>query len=647
MGHWIFLFLAAALALEIYEASRISKIKNDIGPVTIIVIFNSIMLCIFAIFTTLSTGMGKYLFMFVLPFFPLLVLWSIGKKEIAKNLFLGLFIIRTLLLFPLKFSDNIRALEAESTLLFLWTTTAVLFARVIPQTNSPLIAYRRSRSFAFSIPLLFVDFSLIEISREGGDPTVIVYASVFLHLFYFFAFYGARNRIAEKKSSEVEDIVENLRSLLLAALLSLLVFVSGFKNLDTSSLWIYLVAVFVSTYIFLPKLDELANHMVGLITTPSKFIGNSLQKFVHATAKCTNLKCVEKILSQRIIDDLNAKGVRLLLMEKGLESYLLTTTGKRIKLEDTDKLFFNINGIKELTFDPKKEFNVAIPIQFSGKVIAIIVIKLPGSKLTLGQIEYLQKLAKVTSLVVTLVQAAENYHKAQKAMERNERFYALGRIAASVAHEIKNPINTISVAAQTLLKNHPDISEEILKSIIQESDRVAESVNKLLSLGKQEENPEISLISLEELFADLKKSLSPLIDSRGIELEIIGDISLTFQSDKRILRETLLNILLNAVDALEGHKDKRITISVQRSGHDLYIKVTNNGTIIPQNIADRIFEPFFTTKAQGSGLGLSVSKMMIEKLDGRLYLEKSDERETTFVIKLPRLTLIKPGKITS
>lgn len=221
--------------------------------------------------------------------------------------------------------------------------------------------------------------------------------------------------------------------------------------------------------------------------------------------------------------------------------------------------------------------------------------------------------------------------KTQQLILNSEKLSLAGRLAAGIAHEVRNPLTAIKGFLKLLgaeLNNHAYL--EIIKS---EMDRIESILTELLVLAKPQD------LKLEkENISTLIEEVKTLIDTQAIlnsiEIEIVNDDpNLTILCDKSQLKQVFINFLKNAIEAMpEGGT---VTIEVKRSDvHKVSILIKDIGVGIPQHILKRIGEPFFTTKENGTGLGIMISKQIIENHNGSVHFY-SNENGTIIEVRLP------------
>ncbi len=224
---------------------------------------------------------------------------------------------------------------------------------------------------------------------------------------------------------------------------------------------------------------------------------------------------------------------------------------------------------------------------------------------------------------------------------QSAKLSALGEMASGIAHEINNPLSIISMSAHNLLKHRTDISadpklHEGLERIIATSDRIAKIVRGLRSFSRDSFDDPYLLASVDKIIESTLDLCHEKIKGRSVILKVNNDGNYHINCCEIQIVQVLMNLLNNSLDAIEHDEHRWINIDVTNIGNQTIISVSDSGTKIPTEIAEKIMNPFFTTKdvGKGTGLGLSISKGIIENHKGRFYLDQK-KSHTTFVIELP------------
>lgn len=227
----------------------------------------------------------------------------------------------------------------------------------------------------------------------------------------------------------------------------------------------------------------------------------------------------------------------------------------------------------------------------------------------------------------------------QTKLAQTERLAAVGELAAGVAHEVNNPINTIINCAQLIRDG--DAPDDNCKVIIEEGERIAEIVKDLLQFARDDsDRPQPT--SLNEVVLRTLRLVSENFKRHGIGLtvDVPEDLPQVCARPQQI-QQVLLNLMINAKDALLSHgKDpRRVVLAAAGAGAGVQLSVADNGPGIPPHLGARIFEPFVTTKRArgGTGLGLSISKSIVEGYQGTIDVQSAPGQGATFRVWLPRV----------
>lgn len=217
---------------------------------------------------------------------------------------------------------------------------------------------------------------------------------------------------------------------------------------------------------------------------------------------------------------------------------------------------------------------------------------------------------------------------------QSEKLASLGYLSAGVAHEIRNPLNSISLFVQLLKGDlEPDEKEEYSDKILKEVDRIDTIVRKLLDASKRPRF-ELKEVAIDQLIDQVIEAFQPQMDQRRTVVERhYRNIPPSIQADPAELEQIFVNLFLNSIHELpDGGK---IRVELDHNGVEMAIRVSDTGRGIPKEHLANIFDPFFTTKSKGSGLGLSVVLRIVKNYGGKIGVEKSDSTGTTFCIALP------------
>jgi signal transduction histidine kinase len=200
---------------------------------------------------------------------------------------------------------------------------------------------------------------------------------------------------------------------------------------------------------------------------------------------------------------------------------------------------------------------------------------------------------------------------------------SLGVMAASLAHEIRNPLGAMKGLTQLAQEDLPQghAAQLQLRTVVSEAERLERLVADLLDFARAKE-PQISQFDLGELLSNIEAMLEARLDSSKAALRLsMGNSPLDLRSDPAGLRQVLLNVIINAIDATPENGTVELTARRDESNKSVVIQVDDSGKGLGPNSPDELFQPFVTTKARGTGLGLAISKQITESLGGTLKLE--------------------------
>jgi len=231
---------------------------------------------------------------------------------------------------------------------------------------------------------------------------------------------------------------------------------------------------------------------------------------------------------------------------------------------------------------------------------------------------------------------------------RSERLATVGRMAAQIAHEVRNPLSSIGLNAELLgdeLSAEADEARRMVASIIGEVDRLTEITETYLRFTRLP-RPKLEREDLGGLVASVVAMGRGEIAQEGITLDVdIAPDLPELPADEAQLRQALINLVRNAREALASAPIKRLGISVanDRPSGCLLVRVSDSGAGIDQHDLGKIFDPFFSTKAQGTGLGLALVQQIVVDHGGRIDVESVPGRGTVFTLAFPIRAASGPG----
>ena len=224
----------------------------------------------------------------------------------------------------------------------------------------------------------------------------------------------------------------------------------------------------------------------------------------------------------------------------------------------------------------------------------------------------------------------------EKQVQQHEKMAAMGELASGVAHEIRNPLNAISMVAQRYKKEFKpsgkaDEYNSMTDVLLSETKRVNNIIQQFLRFARP---PKLNKTEIE--VKDLVKDVSAMIEaqcrSKKLEFELKCNCEQRINVDKDLMKQALLNILQNSVDAV---KKGKIIFEVEKSKSGILFTISDTGPGIPQDKLDKIFNLYFTTKPSGTGMGLSIVQQIISQHNGTINVESEAGKGTKFTIEIP------------
>jgi PAS domain S-box-containing protein len=236
----------------------------------------------------------------------------------------------------------------------------------------------------------------------------------------------------------------------------------------------------------------------------------------------------------------------------------------------------------------------------------------------------------------------ERLRQLEAALAHTNRVSMMGEFAASMAHDIKQPITAAGTDARTSLRwlqrNPPEIEEarKTVSRVVNAVNRAAEIIDHLRSLYKKGAPTERELVDVNEVACEMLALLLSEANRHSIEMhtELAADLPKT-KADRVQLQQVFMNLMLNGIEAMKDTGGE-LTIKSEPAEHEqVLISIKDAGVGLPAEQLDQIFSAFFTTKSQGTGMGLSISRTIIESHGGRLWASANPGKGATFRFTLP------------
>ncbi|PWT95181.1 MAG: hypothetical protein C5B55_01640 [Blastocatellia bacterium] len=284
----------------------------------------------------------------------------------------------------------------------------------------------------------------------------------------------------------------------------------------------------------------------------------------------------------------------------------------------------------------QRGYKLAYPLRREDKVAGLLAVDpMPGS-LTPDARSVIEILADQVAIAIDDSRLFEENVRLERELAERERLASLGQMAATVAHEIKNPLSAIKSIAQVMREDEALTSEYLrdLTLIVGETDRLSQSVTQLLSFARRE-SPAERPLTVDELLRSIVDLFQANAREQGVNLNYEARVDEKLNGRAvSALRDALSNLVLNALQATDAGESVSLRAVVEK--RDLLITVTDSGNGVPADLRERIWEPFFTTRQRGTGLGLAIVRKRMQEAGGSAWLGTSRSNEgAVFHLKVP------------
>ncbi|MCD6163448.1 MAG: GAF domain-containing protein [candidate division Zixibacteria bacterium] len=327
-------------------------------------------------------------------------------------------------------------------------------------------------------------------------------------------------------------------------------------------------------------------------------------------------------------------------------SPLIKTFIKTGKPLTSDDLYASVDADQELDeLLNRLSVKLVAPMLMKNRLLGILLLPKKISEADFGEndLEFLSLLMNQLSVALENArlyererQINEELQRTQKLLVETEKMAALGKLSASIAHEVNNPLGIISNYLQIMAKRDipDDVYADYIKILKEEVFRIAGIVRQLLNFYRPHQE-KITDVDLRVVIAETLTLISNQLTNAGIEVHNDIDEDLPkIRGSVEKLKQVFLNLLMNAKDVMQDGGE--IRISIKAAGSNIQVNVSDNGGGIVKENMSKIFEPFYTTKdKKGTGLGLSVCYGIIQWHQGNIIVYNNDKGGATFQISLP------------
>jgi signal transduction histidine kinase len=241
-----------------------------------------------------------------------------------------------------------------------------------------------------------------------------------------------------------------------------------------------------------------------------------------------------------------------------------------------------------------------------------------------------------------MIAGLKSKRELEERLNQAERAAVIGRLTQAVAHEIRNPLNVINLSIDHASKKYAPEDEQgrkqftrLLSSIKDEIERLKRLVNDLLNYGRPARLA-VETVDMRKLMEETLALVRPQADAQGVEVTVeAGGGPAEVSGDRERLKSFISNLAINALQAMPT--GGRLNARVARSDGMVEVSIADTGVGISEEALDKIFEPYFSTKQTGFGLGLAVTKWVIQEHHGTIEAKSKVNEGTTFTVKLPAI----------
>src|SRR5205823_4219277 len=265
-------------------------------------------------------------------------------------------------------------------------------------------------------------------------------------------------------------------------------------------------------------------------------------------------------------------------------------------------------------------YDLAYALRREDRNLGLMLIEGSPNALTSDVRAVLEVLAGQVAIAIEDFRLIEENVRLERKVAEGERLAALGQMAATVAHEVNNPLSSIKSIAQVMSEDETLKSQHArdLSLIVSETDRLSKSVTQLLSFASNRP-PAAAPCSSDELLHSVANLFRPDAEERGVTLQRREGTNASLDGvQTAAVRDALSNLVLNALQSTPA--GGCVMIESLADGEEMVFAVTDSGPGIPREVAAKIWEPFFTTRQRGTGLGLAIVRKRMEEAGGSAQL---------------------------
>ncbi len=328
----------------------------------------------------------------------------------------------------------------------------------------------------------------------------------------------------------------------------------------------------------------------------------------------------------------------------GIEIETHSRLGRFLSQANQAILFGDLEGVRGAWRDVEKlrglECEVCVPLNMKGRLKGILTLtpRISGAPFTGNDLEFLTTLANQLGVAIENAELFESVRstnlelrRTQKQLIQSENLATVGRLAATLAHEINNPLGIIKNYL-TLLSREDDHYLETIEVVKEEVDRIGKIVRQLLDLSRPISEKR-SLTDINKLIQEASSILRKQLIEEGISLEEnLLPVPLVRASPGQ-LKQVFLNLITNAKEAMP--KGGRLKVSTRMEKNSVEVAFSDTGGGIKEGERKRLFQLFYTTKKEGMGLGLSICEEIVRNHGGEIATQEGEEGGAIFIVRLP------------
>ncbi|MDA1354070.1 MAG: ATP-binding protein [bacterium] len=400
----------------------------------------------------------------------------------------------------------------------------------------------------------------------------------------------------------------------------------------------------MSSVVVLPVIyqGQLRGALLGFFKTPRLGYSTSRSEFIDYFSQVSNAAISNALLFDDLQEakDFNAEVLRnlttgVILVDNHLMITAINLQAERyLGVSQSRYLGQSLSSLYELCADL-----VVLERSFTEEVVVSVQTQIKYSKL--------DKTLAITSDVIRsnehviggmlIMSDITPLRELQTQLSHSDRLGSLGTLAEGVAHEIKNPLVAIKTFAQLLPSKWEDESfrNKYVEVVAPQVDRINDICISLLRLGRAK-TPKVETIRLHEVFDEISTLTLPEQKASKVDVEVVGDLALSFEADREQLFHLLLNVVRRLIQNASHVSGGQVVLRVmQDNAHHLILDATSNGAYLTEEQEQRFFDPFFQAYDGASGMGMSIAYRIIDELEGSIELTRGNVQGFGLMIRLP------------